>query len=56
MPLPEGPEDRGGHMSQIFVDPYLLCAQGCLLVLVYDFLRGLRADWRAADSDDADQN
>ena len=36
----------GRHMSQIFVDPYLLCAQGCLLVLVYDFLRGLRADSR----------
>jgi len=43
-------------MSQIFVDPYLLCAQGCLSVLVYDFLRGLRADSRAADSDNADQN
>jgi hypothetical protein len=43
-------------MSQIFVDPYLLCAQACLLVLAYDFLRGLRADWQAAESDDADQN
>jgi hypothetical protein len=43
-------------MSQIFVDPYLLCAQACLLVLLYDFLRGLRADRRAANSDDADQN
>jgi hypothetical protein len=44
----------GGAMSYILLDPYIICAQACLLVLVYDFLRSLRADRQATDSDDAD--
>jgi hypothetical protein len=41
-------------MSYILLDPYIIYAQACLFVLVYDFLHSLRSDWQATDSADAD--
>jgi hypothetical protein len=43
-------------MIQIVLDPYMLAAGAGLAVLIYDLIRGLRADWRDARSDGAEHN
>jgi hypothetical protein len=43
-------------MIQIVLDPFVIAAEACLAVLVYDLIRGLGADWREdARSDDPEQ-
>jgi hypothetical protein len=43
-------------MIQIVLDPYMLAAGVGLAVLIYDLIRGLRADWRDARSDGAEHD
>ena len=43
-------------MIQILLDPYVLAAFAGLAVLIYDLFRGLRADWRDAQSDDPEHS
>ncbi len=45
-----------GSITQILFDPYVLCVEICLLVLLGDFIRSLRTDAQGQGFDDPEHS